>query len=169
MPIIHNSGSTDAEINKAAEVLHETIENAAGSAEQAAGAAKDTAHDTLNRAAEGVQVATDFARQQTESAARLSAHGTEAITEAGTVLARGMQEISGEWLSVVQEQAQKNLEGLNALVGCRSPQDFISVQSRLVRDNLERAVASNQRLTELSVKVVNEAAGVATKRVNNAA
>ena len=175
MPIIRDSSSTDSEINKAAEVLHETVKDAASSAGQAADATRRTVNDTLNRAAEGVQAATDqftgaagSARQQTEAAARHSAQGVETITEAGAVLARGLQEISGEWLSVVQEQTQKSLEGLNALVGCRSPEDFISVHSRLLRDNLERAAASNRRLTELSVKVVTEATGVATKRMNNA-
>jgi len=51
----------------------------------------------------------------------------------------------------------KNMDGLNRLAGCRSVQDFVAVQSELVRDDLQRVIDTNKRVAELSVRVADEA------------
>ena len=71
---------------------------------------------------------------------------------------KGAQEVSHEWFGFAQERVQKNMDGLSRLTGVRSVQDFIAVQSDLVRDNLQQVIDTNKRVAEVSVRVAEEAA-----------
>src|SRR5215213_622166 len=81
-------------------------------------------------------------------------------------MARGLQEVSQELLGLAQERLSKNVDGLNRLAGCRSMQEFVSVQSDLVRDNLQQVVRdnlqqvieTNRRVAEVSLRIADEAA-----------
>ena len=66
--------------------------------------------------------------------------------------------MSHEWFGFVQERVQKNMDGLNRLLGCRSVQDFVATQSDLARDNLQQVIDINKRVAEVSVRVAEEAA-----------
>ena len=50
------------------------------------------------------------------------------------------------------------MDGLNRLAGCRSVQDFVAVQSDLMRDGLQQVIDTNKRIAELSVRAADEAA-----------
>ena len=80
------------------------------------------------------------------------------MSQASSVLARGFQEVSHEVLGLVQDRMTKNMDGLNRLLGCRSVQDFVAVQSELVRDNLQQVIDTNKRVAEVSVRIADEAA-----------
>ena len=99
-----------------------------------------------------------FDGPQAEELARRSSQNLQAVAQASTVLARGFQEVSHEWISSAQERLTKNIDGLNRLIGCRSVQDFVATQSDLVRDNLQRVIDTNKRVAEVSVRVAEEAA-----------
>jgi phasin family protein len=71
---------------------------------------------------------------------------------------KGAQEVSQEVLGLVQDRLQKNIDGLSRLAGVRSVQDFVAVQSDLVRDGLQQVIDTNKRIAELSVRVADEAA-----------
>lgn len=77
----------------------------------------------------------------------------EAMTESTTVLMRGFQDVSREWLEMSRNRFQTNLDGLNAIARCRSVQDFVAAQGSLIRDNLELTMENSRRLAELSVRV----------------
>jgi hypothetical protein len=102
--------------------------------------------------------------QQSEELARRSSQNIEAVSEASTILARGVQDASREWLGLVQDRLEKNLDGFNELVRCRSVQDLITVQSDLMRDTLEQTIHTSRRIAQLSVRVADEA----TRRTDRA-
>ncbi|MBQ0818821.1 phasin family protein, partial [Microvirga sp. HBU67558] len=56
-----------------------------------------------------------------------------------------------------QERLLKNLEGMNDLLSCRTIPDFVSLQSSLVRGNVERMLENSQRLAQLTAQVAQEA------------
>src|ERR671939_735658 len=99
-----------------------------------------------------------FSNQEAAETAQQSARNIKAIAECNAVLARGFQDISREWTSLAQDQLQRNLDALNALLRCRSLQDVVAVQSGLVRDSLELTVTNGRQIAELSVEVASEAA-----------
>ena len=84
----------------------------------------------------------------------------EAVSQASTVLTKGAQEITREWFDVMQDRLAKNMDAMNRLAGCRSLQDFLTVQSEITRDRLGDVVNSGRRIAEVSLRVADEAAKV---------
>jgi phasin family protein len=127
--------------------------------------ARESVQSGLNTATQTFQRMTDqftqvlgFNGPQAEELARRSSQNLQAVTQASTVLARGAQEVSQEVFGLVQDRLQKNVEAVNRIVGVRSVQDFVAVQSDLVRDGLQQMIDTNKRIAELSVRVADEAA-----------
>jgi phasin family protein len=127
--------------------------------------ARDTMQSGLNTASETFQRVSDqftkvlgFNGPQAEELARRSSQNLQAVSQASTVLARGAQEVSQEVIHLVQDRLQKNIDAVNRIAGVRSVQDFVAVQSDLVRDGLQQVIDTNKRIAELSVRVADEAA-----------
>src|SRR3954465_13789817 len=97
-------------------------------------------------------------RCSTTQESSIRVHRPEPVSQASSVLARGFQEVSHEVLGLVQDRVQKNMDGLNRLAGCRSVQDFVAVQSDLMRDGLQQVIDTNKRVAEVSVRIADEAA-----------
>jgi phasin family protein len=127
--------------------------------------ARDSLQSGLNTATQSFQRISDqftqalgFDGPQAEELARRSSQNLQAVSQASSVLMKGAQEVSHEWFGFAQERVQKNMDGLNRLVGCRSVQDFVATQSDLMRDGLQQVIDTNKRVAEMSVRVADEAA-----------
>src|SRR3954466_13020815 len=118
----------------------------------------NTARQTLQRVSDQVTRVAGFNGPPAEELTRRSSQNLQAVSQASTVLARGAQEVSREVIQLVQDRLQKNVEAVNRLAGTRSVQDFVAVQSDLVRDGLQQVIDTNKRIAELSVRVAEEAA-----------
>jgi hypothetical protein len=106
--------------------------------------------------------------QESEELARRSSQNIEAVSEASTILARGVQDASRDWFGLVQDRWDKNLDGMNEFVRCRSVQEVFAVQSDLMRDTLEQAITTSRRIAQMSMRVADEATR-RTDRVRRAA
>jgi hypothetical protein len=105
-----------------------------------------------------------------------AAHNLRAVVQSGTVLARGLQDVSREVVERSQRRLQSNLDGLQALARCRSMTDFMEVQSALLRNNLEQTLENSRRIAELTIQMTDEATRTVTvqaeksaQRINRAA
>jgi phasin family protein len=157
--------TTRAVTEEAAKAGEQAMRAGADIARRTAETARETAQAGLNTAVQGFQRVTDqftqvlgFAGPQAEDLARQSSENIEAVSQASTVLVRGFQEVSREWFGSAQERFTKNIEALSRLAHCRSAQDFIAIQSELVRDNMQQAIDTSRRLAQASVRVADEAA-----------
>ena len=83
---------------------------------------------------------------QNEDLTRQATQNLEAITETGSVLMRGFQDVSREWLELMQERLRKNAEGMTKLAQCRTLPDLAAVQSDLARDNLNQIIDLTRRI-----------------------
>jgi len=118
----------------------------------------NTVNETVRRMSDQFAQVLGFNGPQSEELARRSSQNLQAVSQASTVLARGAQEVSREVIQLVQDRLQKNVEAVSRLAGTRSVQDFVAVQSDLVRDGLQQVIDTNKRIAELSVRVADEAA-----------
>ena len=118
----------------------------------------NTATQTFQRINDQFTQALGFNGPQAEELTRRSSQNIQAVSQASSVLARGFQEVSHEMLGLVQDRLQKNIDGLSRLAGTRSVQDFVAVQSDLVRDGLQQVIDTNKRVAEVSVRIADEAA-----------
>jgi len=162
--------------NEAAKIGEQSARAGADLARRGAETARDSLQSGVNMATQGFQQINDqftkalgFDGPQAEELARRSSQNLQAVSQANTVLARGFQDASHEWISLAQERATKNIDALNRLAGCRSVQDFVAVQSDLVRDNLWQIIDTNKRIAELSLRVAEEAAGIVQMQVDKTA
>ncbi len=119
------------------------------------------------------RVADEFGRVfgvggQNEDLTRQATQNLEAIIETGSILMRGFQDVSREWLELTQERFRKNTEGMTKLAQCRTLPDFAVVQSDLARDNLNQIIDVTRRIAERSMKVADEAAKTITAETGKA-
>ncbi len=81
----------------------------------------------------------------------------QTIARSNRILAGGAGTITLEWVGLRQERLLKNLERMTDLLNCRTLPDFVSLQSALVRGNVERMLENSQRLAQLTAQVAQEA------------
>ncbi|WP_262271957.1 MULTISPECIES: phasin family protein [Microvirga] len=114
--------------------------------ETSAQAASELGGRSLERLSQGTQMLADQVPDYLQAVAR-----------SNRILASGAGTITLEWFGLRQERLLKNLEGITNLMGCRTIPDFVSLQSSLVRGNVERMLENSQRLAQLTAQVAQEA------------
>ena len=151
--------------DEAARVGEQTARAGADIARRGTETARDALQSGLNTATETFQRMSDqftkvlgFNGPQAEELTRRSSQNLQAVSQASTVLMKNAQEVSHEVIQLVQDRLQKNIDGLGRLAGCRSVQDYVAVQSDLMRDGLQQVIDTNKRIAELSVRAADEAA-----------
>jgi len=118
----------------------------------------NTANESIRHMADQFAQVLGFNGPQSEELSRRSSQNLQAVSQASAVLMEGGQEVSREVFGLVQDRLHKNVEAVSRIAGVRSVQDFIAVQSDLVRDGLQQLIDTNRRIAELSVRVADEAA-----------
>jgi hypothetical protein len=143
----------------------EAIDQTTDAGREAVRAAATVAQDAAVVGLDGVRRMTDqftwafgVAGRESEDVTRQASENLGALAETGTVLARGMHDVSREWLKLSRYGLQKNIEGLTQLARCRSMPDFVAVQSELLRNNWHYMIDVSRQLAERSIEIANEAA-----------
>ena len=116
-------------------------------------AANQFAGRSLAKWTEMFGVTGDSARQ----AVQQSSSNVQAMYETTTLIAGGLQELSGEWVNFFQARAQRNLEHFDRLVQCRSFQEWMASQTEIARDHFEAGLQTMRKTSERSTQVADEA------------
>jgi phasin family protein len=87
-----------------------------------------------------------------------SADNVQAILDTTAVLTDSFHDLSGEWMQFVQARAEQNFEHLDRLLGCRSVQEWLALQTQFARDHFEAMLESTRKTSERSTQVAEEAA-----------
>ena len=109
------------------------------------------------RSADQLGRAIGFSGEGAQKAAQKSSHNIEAIVQSGTILSEITQRLSEEWADIARARMDRGFDRIDALLQCRTPQDFAALQSELLRDNMETLLGYARKAGEHSARVTDEA------------
>ena len=141
------------------------VERTAQTAQDAARAGLGTMTEVAQRSSEQVMQTLNRTGEQAQELARQSSQNFTVLTEAGTILARGFQDISQEWFGLMQAHLQRNFDGFTALMRCRSIPDYIALQNELAQNRLQHTIDGARRMADVSARVADEATRTISERL----
>lgn len=90
----------------------------------------------------------------------------DALIQAGTVLAKGFEEMGKRALAYSQSSLESGAAASKAALSVKTVRDLVDLQSSYTKSTLDTALAESAKLSELSVKVANEAFQPINARLN---
>src|SRR4051794_40217160 len=94
-----------------------------------------------------------------QSSDDLSQNLEEAV-RASNFLVKITQEISGQWIKLIQESLKNDLKKVNRFANCNTIQDVFLLQNDSLLENLQKVIDTNRRVAELSALLNHEMATI---------
>ena len=125
---------------------------------------EDAVRRAGERAAEQTTRIGQAADDQTARVGQAAAEAGEEVAQASAnLLKQNVETLQNVWrfgleaaTSAMGHQLEKNMDHMNELWACRTPQDFAAVQSDMVRETVETALESSRRIADMSLKMVDD-------------
>ncbi len=108
-----------------------------------------------------------MAGSQVQHATELTTRGAATILHSTTAAAESVNRMSQEYFAFVHHQIERNVQRMNQLCGCRSPQEVATVQAEFLRETMEDAMQSGWRMADAwpkTARAANEIAPDAKQR-----
>ena len=86
-----------------------------------------------------------------------SSDNLQALLQTTSIVADGLQGLFGELSQFVQDRAEHNLEVLDKAMTCRSPHEWVALQTQMARDHVEACLAAAKRTCERTTQVADQA------------
>jgi phasin family protein len=153
-------------VENAVAVSKETVENVVKVSTEAAtkGVEKAVAASQENVAA-AVKAGTD-AFKGYEEVISFGKANVDAVVKANELFVKGMQSLNKEIFAIAQATLEGNAEVTKKVLSCASVQDAVTMQNDLVKANYEKAMSEGRKITDMTVKLAQDASAPITKRVN---
>ena len=90
----------------------------------------------------------------------------EAVVKSTQILAKAAEELSKAINTFTQSSIEMNMHAGQALLGIKSLQDLVEVQSELARNSMDHFIAESSKISDMTVKVANEAMEPIQTRIN---
>ena len=155
----HESGAEAAEIGqRVSQIGTDMAQSVTEIGQQAMQSTLLMAVQVAERSVDQFERAFGFSGREANEAVQQCSQNIQAVAECTAVLAQGVQDISREWLDWAKTRMQRQLEGFDAVLRSRTPQDLMAAQSDFMRGNLELWLDSSRRIAERSLQLAEEAA-----------
>ncbi|MBW3560724.1 MAG: phasin family protein [Proteobacteria bacterium] len=139
-------------VEQTARAVAAPVEMAEASARASLRAAAGVAQRSLEQSAEVVRTTGETTRS------------FAAVAQSGAMLTQAAQGASREWMSWARTRTENRVAGFTALMQCRTPQDVIGLQGRLVREDAELLLDARARIFGIAAATAQDAArSVATE------
>ena len=89
--------------------------------------------------------------------AAIQKEGVDALIKAGAIWAKGAEDFGKAYLALAQETAESNSEAAKALLSAKSFNEAVELQAEIARKSFDKSLNEGTKLSELSLKVANEA------------
>ncbi len=90
----------------------------------------------------------------------------DAVLASSTVLAKGMENLSKAVMAFSQAQIEQSMAAAKAMAGVKTLRELVDLQTEFARTSFDAMIAEATKVSEMSVKVANEAIEPISARVN---
>lgn len=162
------AGKTAAKtVTKAVE---ETVENTKATVETAVKAGQDAVAKNIEQGLSAGREQFEKASSQLftfwSDAAEYGKGNVDAYFAAGTAFAKGLEDLGRTVFDVGQSTFEETVGTTKAMVTAKSLNEVVDLQSNYARKTFDGLVAESTKLSEMTVKVANEAMAPLNARVN---
>jgi hypothetical protein len=147
------SDATERALRSGAEAAERNSDRLLGSWRSGSDAANRIAERSLEQMTKMFGFSGDTATQ----ALQRSSGNLQALLETSSILADGLQDLSGELTKFVQGRAEHNIALMNKALSCRGPHEWVALQTQLVRDHLEALLQTAKKTSERTTRMVDQA------------
>jgi phasin family protein len=102
-----------------------------------------------------------------EEFSQLSKENIDAFVKSGTIVAKGFEEAGKAWIDFTRRSFETSVETAKAVMSAKDLREVVDVQSDFARTSFDSLVNEGSRLSELGVKVANEALEPIQSRIND--
>jgi hypothetical protein len=118
----------------------------------------DTAAAVMGRSTDQLGRTLGLSGTEAQQATERSVRNVESVLYTSTAATNLMGGMSREYFEFVRHQIESNMDRMNELWRCRTPQDVAAVQSDLVRETMGGVLESSRRVADMSLKLADDAA-----------
>lgn len=101
-----------------------------------------------------------------EDMAKFSKENLDAVVSASTVYAKGFETFGKAFYALSQETVEASAAVAKALLGAKTLKEAVDLQTDFAKTTFDKFVAEGTKLSEMSIKVANEALEPINARVN---
>ena len=94
-----------------------------------------------------------------------SKESVDALTQSGNAAIAGFQELAKAYQTLATKNAEKLTASIQALATVKSPNEFVELQQKLVKEGVEAAVADSREIADLTASVFTNAFAPVKKQV----
>ncbi|MEO0392320.1 MAG: phasin family protein [Pseudomonadota bacterium] len=91
----------------------------------------------------------------------------EAMVQSTKILTKGMEDLTKAFFDLAQTSMEQSVSASQAMMKAKSLKEVTDLQNDLAKKSFDQFVAEGTKLSELSIKVANDAAEPLASRVND--
>lgn len=160
-----------------------TADEAANQIEQAVAAGKETIEGMVkvsqDVASKGYEKAVALTKDQVDAAVKAqnqavksyedaiaaAKENLDAVTKSGTILTRGLQDLGKNVLGLTQETIEETVAATKQMMAAKTLRELFDLQANAARSTFDKMMSEGTRLSDLSVKLIEEAFAPINDRV----
>jgi phasin family protein len=120
----------------------------------------------LGAAREQMEKASVNAFKSYEDISKFSKENFDAYVAASTAMAKGFETLGKTWMAFTQESLESGAAVAKALLGAKTLREAVDLQTDFAKTSFDKLVGESTKLSEMSVKVANEAFEPINARLN---
>jgi len=101
-----------------------------------------------------------------EEFSKFSKENLDAAVAATTIAAKGYENLGKAWMTLMQESMEQGAQTAKALLGAKTLREAVDLQTDYAKTSFDKLVAEGTKMSEIGLKVANEALEPISARVN---
>ena len=118
---------------------------------------KQTVEQAVAATKEQVEKASTAALKGYDEFATLNKASMDAYVKSSNIVTKGVEDLGKAYFAFAQSTAESNVAAAKKLMGAKTINDVVDIQAEVARSSFDSWVAESTKMSELSMKVANEA------------